>query len=145
MKKEPIDQKPELKKVLTEEELQKEKLSFAQRFANYAKDGIMKSFHGMGQEYRESREMAKVFFRMLAKKLDLENREEPPNKQEVKEAIEQLKDIGRISVFTSISIFPGGGFSLIGLELLARKFGIKHFTFVPSAFRKRKKEDGEED
>ena len=57
--------------------------------------------------------------------------------KEVKAAIEQLKDIGRISVFASVSILPGGGISLIGLELLARKFGVKNFTFIPTSFRKK--------
>lgn len=61
------------------------------------------------------------------------------NKKEVKDAIEQLKDVARISVFATISILPGGGFSLVGLELLARKFGINSFTFVPSSFRKKGK------
>ncbi|MDA3779791.1 MAG: hypothetical protein PF487_06185 [Bacteroidales bacterium] len=48
-------------------------------------------------------------------------------------------DMGRFSVFATVSILPGGGFSLIGLELLARKFGVNNFTFVPSAFRKKEK------
>ena len=82
--------------------------------------------------------MAHSFFKLLEAKLDLTNRKEPPSQEEVKEAIEQLKDVGRISVFATISILPGGGFSLIGLEILARKFGVKGFTFVPSAFRKKK-------
>jgi hypothetical protein len=47
--------------------------------------------------------------------------------------------MGRFSVFATVSILPGGGFSLIGLELLARKFGVNNFTFVPSAFRKKEK------
>ena len=71
----------------------------------------------------------------------MSNRKEPPSEEEVKAAIEQLKDIGRISVFATVSILPGGGFSLIGLELLARKYGIKNFTLVPSSFRKKRKKD----
>ena len=35
-------------------------------------------------------------------------------------------------------ILPGGIVSLLGLELLARKFGIKGFNLVPSSFRKKK-------
>ncbi len=110
----------------------------AQEYAITRKNLIEKTMSGFGQEVKETREMARLFFRLLAQKLRLNEREEPPSKEEVKEAIEQLKDIGRISVFASVSILPGGGFSLIGLELLARKFGVKNFTFIPTSFRKKK-------
>jgi copper homeostasis protein CutC len=99
---------------------------------------------GMGQEAKETKEMANSFFKLLESKLDLQNRKTPPSQEEVKAAIEQLKDIGRFSVFTTISILPGGGFSLIGLEILARKFGVKSFTFIPSAFRKKDVEKQDE-
>lgn len=98
---------------------------------------IEKTMAGIGREARETEEMARLFFRLLEQKLDLNERDEPPSEEEVKEAIEQLKDIGRLSVFATISILPGGGISLIGLELLARKFGVKNFTFVPTSFRKK--------
>lgn len=111
---------------------------FARRFARNSKKAINYTMDGMGKEAKETKDMAKLFFRMLESKLDLNKRKTPPTKEEVKEAIEQLKDVGRISVFATISILPGGGFSLVGLELLARKFGIKEFTFVPSAFRSKK-------
>ena len=92
---------------------------------------------GTRNEAVETKEMADTFFKLLSAKLKLDERKTPPSEDEVRVAIEQLKDVGRISVFASISILPGGGFSLIGLELLARKFGIKNFTFVPSSFRKK--------
>ena len=113
---------------------------FLSRMAKKTKKGIILTMRGMGQEGQETKEMAKSFFRLLESKLDIKNRKTPPTPEEVKEAIEQLKDIGRFSVFASISIIPGGGFSLIGLEILARKFGMKKFTFVPSAFRKNEKD-----
>ena len=72
----------------------------------------------------------------MAHKLKLDERTEPPSEEEVKEAIEQLKDVGRVSFFATISILPGGALSLIGLEVLAAKCGVKNFTFIPSAFRK---------
>ena len=109
----------------------------ARKFAIQSKRAIKKGLEGLGQEARETKEMAILFFRMLEDKLKLNSRKTPPTKEEVKEAFEQLKDIGRFSVFSTISILPGGGFSLIGLELLARKLGVKKFTFVPSAFRKK--------
>ena len=113
---------------------------FLSRMARKTKKGIIITMRGMGQEAKETKDMAKSFFRLLESKLDMENRKTPPSPEEVKAAIEQLKDVGRFSVFASISILPGGGFSLIGLEILARKFGIKNFTFIPSACRK-KEED----
>jgi hypothetical protein len=109
----------------------------ARRFAIKSKRAIKKGMDGLGQEAKETKEMTRLFFRMLGEKLHLDSRSTPPTKEEIKEAIEQLKDIGRFSVFSTISIIPGGGFSLIGLELLARKLGVKNFTFVPSAFRKK--------
>ena len=110
----------------------------AQKYAITRKSLIEKTMTGLGQEVKETREMARLFFRLLAQKLKLNERDEPPTKEEVKEAIEQLKDIGRISVFASVSILPGGGISLIGLEILARKFGVKNFTLIPTSFRKKK-------
>jgi len=112
----------------------------SQEYAITRKNLIEKTLAGFGQEARETKEMAQLFFRLLENKLRLNEREEPPTEEEVKAAIEQLKDIGRISVFASISILPGGGVSLIGLELLARKFGVKNFTFIPTSFRKKKKD-----
>lgn len=109
----------------------------ARLFARKTKRSITYIGKGFGQEYDETKDMAKVFFNLLGDKLNLSERKTEPTEEEVKKAIEQLKDVGRLSVFTSISLIPGGGFSLIGLELLARKFGVKNFTFVPSAFRKK--------
>lgn len=115
------------------------KSKFARRFARRTKRAIVYAMEGLGQEAYETKQMSHYFFRLLENKLQLEKRTIPPTPEEVKEAIEQLKDVARVSIFASISILPGGGFSLIGLELLARKFGIHGFTFVPSAFRNKKK------
>jgi len=112
-----------------------EHASNASEFAARAKVRIEHGLHQVGNEAQETREMAHSFFRMLEHKLDLNGRTTPPSEEEVKEAVEQLKDVGRFSVFTTAIILPGGAVSLIGLEMLARKFGIK-FTFIPSSFRK---------
>ena len=116
----------------------KQEWFLASKYSKRTKAALYKVTKNTRNEVAESREMAVVFFRLLSKKLNLEQRETAPTEEEVKAAIEQLKDVGRISIFASISILPGGGFSLIGLELLARKFGIKNFTFIPSSFRKKK-------
>ena len=115
----------------------KEQLSYANRFAESAKKSLEGFLQGMGEEYDETVSMAKFFYKYLERKLNLKERETPPSKEEVREAIEQLKDMGRIGVFASVSILPGGGLSLLGLEILARKMGITSFSFIPSSFRKR--------
>lgn len=110
----------------------------ARKFARNSKRVILKTMEGVGEEATETKQMAQSFFKLLESKLDITNRKVPPTQEEVKAAIEQLKDVGRFSVFATVSILPGGGFTLIGLEILARKFGVKGFTFIPSAFRKKK-------
>jgi len=110
-------------------------------FAIKTKRSIDFTLESVNTEAVETKVMAQSFFQLLESKLDLTNRKEPPTEEEVKKAIEQLKDVGKISVFATISIIPGGGFSLIGLELLARKYGVKNFSIVPSSFRKKMEAD----
>lgn len=104
-------------------------------FAAKAIKGIEQGMGRLGSEADETKEMARSFFRLLEHKLNMQERTVPPTEEEVLAAIEQLKDVGRLSVFTTAVILPGGVFSLLGLEILARKFGIE-FTFFPSSFRK---------
>ena len=120
-----------------EEHKEKEQVSYAHRFAESAKKSLDGFLKGVGEEYDETVDMAKFFYQYLENKLKLKERETPPTKEEVREAIEQLKDMGRVGVFASVSILPGGGLSLLGLEILARKMGITNFSFIPSSFRKR--------
>ena len=108
---------------------------FANRYARIAKDHIDKVVKGVDKEAAETREMASSFFRLLEHKLNLSNRTDPPSKEEVKAAVQQLKDVGRFSFFVTAVILPGGVISLIGLELLARQYGI-NFSLIPSAFKK---------
>ena len=125
---------PELK-----ENEDEENIGFAKRFVRSAVKSLQKVQSGMKNEWQETQEMGQSFFKVLEHKLNLNERSEPPSKEEVKKALEQLMDVGRFSFFASVSILPGGGVSLIGLELLARKLGIKKFSFVPSSFRKKQK------
>lgn len=116
--------------------LKREHYLAAREYAKKAKEAFDTGVGKMGTEAKETREMAQSFFRLLAYKLKLDERKAPPTEEEVREAIEQLKDVGRVSFFATISLLPGGAISLIGLEVLAAKFGLKNFTFIPSAFRK---------
>lgn len=129
----PIE-RPELQENETEEHV-----GFAGRFVSSAINSLRKVRSGMENEWRETQDMAQSFFKVLEHKLNLNERNDPPSKEEVKKALEQLMDVGRFSFFASVSILPGGGVSLIGLELLARKFGVKNFSLVPSSFRKKQK------
>jgi hypothetical protein len=108
---------------------------FANRYAKKARGFIDKTMNGIDKEAGETREMASSFFRLLEHELRLNDRTDPPSKEEVKAAVEQLKDVGRYSVFVTAVVLPGGVISLVGLEMLARKYGIE-FSFIPSAFRK---------
>jgi hypothetical protein len=118
---------------------------FASKYAQKARRFIDKAMMGIDLEAEETREMASSFFRLLEHKLNLNERTDPPSKEEVRAAVEQLKDVGRYSVFVTAVILPGGVISLVGLEFLARKYGI-NFSFIPSAFRKQKKDaDGKKD
>jgi hypothetical protein len=121
--------------------INKRQFKAAKKFADLAKKSIDVAVDKMNIEADETREMGITFFRLLSQKLRLNEREKPPTEEEVKEAIDQLKDVGRISVFASISLLPGGAVSLVGLELLARKLGITNFTFIPSAFLKKEEEN----
>ena len=112
---------------------------FARKYATKTKGLIDEGIRAVGEEAGETEEMARSFFKLLEAKLDLTGRKEPPSEEEVKAAIEQLKDVGRFSIFTTLVILPGGVVSLLGLELLARRFGIKSFNLIPSSFRKRQK------
>jgi hypothetical protein len=111
---------------------------FARKYASKTNVLIREGLAAVGEEADETEKMARSFFRMLEAKLDLSGRKEPPTEEEVREAIEQLKDVGRFSIFTTLVILPGGVISLLGLELLARKFGIKGFNLIPSSFRRKK-------
>ena len=112
---------------------------FANQYARKAKLFIDRTMKGVDKEAEETREMASSFFRLLEHKLQLNERTDPPSKEEVKAAISQLKDVGKYSIFITAVILPGGVISLVGLELLARKYGI-NFSLIPSAFKKDKGE-----
>ncbi len=116
---------------------------FANRYAQKARHFIDRTMKGFNKEAEETREMAGSFFRLLEHKLKLNERTDPPTKEEVKAAVEQLKDVGRYSVFVTAVILPGGVISLVGLELLARKYGV-NFSFIPSAFRSKDQEPDED-
>ena len=110
---------------------------FARKYAEKTSNLITQGVNAIGKEAEETEQMARSFFKLLEARLDLSGRKEPPTEEEVRAAIEQLKDVGRFSFFATMVILPGGVVSLLGLELLARKFGIRGFNLIPSSFRKK--------
>jgi hypothetical protein len=122
--------------------ISEENRQFANRYADKASRFINRAMKGIDKEAEETREMASSFFRLLEHKLRLNERTDPPTKEEVKAAIEQLKDVGKYSIFITAVVLPGGVISLVGLELLARRYGI-NFSFIPSAFKKDKDKPGD--
>ncbi len=121
---------------LRKKDEERERKNYANSYAKIVKTAFDSGVKKMGTEAKETKEMAHSFFHLLEHKLRINERSEPPTEQEILEAIEQLKDVGRVSFFATISIIPGGAVSLIGLEMLATKFGMKNFTLIPSSFRK---------
>ncbi len=107
----------------------------ARHLARMSHLALKRTLKATGTEMSETKEMAQAFFKLLSSKLDMSNRTTPPTDEEIKLAIEQLKDVGRFSVFATISIIPAGGIGLVSLELLANKLGVKNFSLIPSAFR----------
>ena len=89
---------------------------FAKKYADKTSKLIKEGVQAVGEEAGETEQMARSFFKLLEAKLDLSGRKDPPSEEEVKAAIEQLKDVGRFSIFTTLVILPGGVVSLLGLE-----------------------------
>jgi hypothetical protein len=60
---------------------------FANRYARKARHFIDRTMKGIDQEAGETREMAGSFYRLLEHKLKLNERTDPPGKEEVKAAV----------------------------------------------------------
>jgi len=72
--------------------ISEEHIIFARLYARKAKHHIDHTIKGLDNEALEIRVMARSFFRMLEHELRLNDRTDPPTKEEVRVAIEQLKD-----------------------------------------------------
>lgn len=106
-------------------------LKKAKEFFKWAKDKIKAMRLGLKKEKQETIDMVKIFFRLLKAKL----KDTPtPSKEEIKIAILQLKDVAKVALVAAVLLgpLPGDEPLLIGLELLARHFGVSVF---PSAMK----------
>lgn len=89
-------------------------------------DRILK---GLKQERAETQDMMRTFFTLLTQKLPSGRQPEP---EEVKAAIEQLKDVNRMAGLLVLASMPGSVVTLPILCKLANKYGIE---IMPSAFK----------
>ncbi len=90
---------------------------------------LVQGISSLPQEGRDTGEMLRVFFRQLSAKLSYT---EHPSEKEVREAIEQLKDVNRFAFMLTVTILPGSVMMIPLLHKLGKKYGIELF---PSAFR----------
>ncbi len=74
--------------------------------------------------------MMRTFFNVLTQKLP---QGKQPEEQEIKEALEQLKDVHKMAGLLLVSITPGSIVTLPALCALGRRYGIE---LLPSAFQK---------
>ena len=101
------------------------------KFAEWAVGTARKAKTGLKREKEETKEMFQTFFKLLKHKL--KNKQKPTD-EEIRAAIMQLKDIGKVALVAGILLgpIPGDEPLLFGMELLARKFGM---TVFPSALK----------
>lgn len=85
---------------------------------------------GLKQEKEETRTMMRTFFNVLTQKLP---QGKQPEESEIKEALEQLKDVHKMAGLLLVSITPGSIVTLPALCALGRRYGIE---ILPSAFQK---------
>jgi len=90
---------------------------------------------GLKQEKEETRAMMNTFFSVLTQKLPSGKK---PDEQEIKEALEQLKDVHKMAGLLAVSITPGSVVTLPALCALGRRYGIE---LLPSAFQKTDEEE----
>lgn len=109
----------------------KDVLKKAKQFAKWAAEKIIALKKGLNRERQETIDMIKTFFKLLKHKL---KGKEKPSKKEIVAAIAQLKDVAKVALVVGVLMgpLPGDEPLLLGLELLARKFG---FSVFPSALQ----------
>lgn len=117
--------------LILEREAMLERIAFPAFVRNKAEQVYAKAqdaLKKLGIEKDETKVMFKTFFKALKAKLG----DNPaPTEQEVKEALAQLKDVGKLSVIIPIFMMPGGTTTLTIMTFLAKKLG---YNLFPSAF-----------
>ena len=99
--------------------------------AQTTRDSAVGVGKGLAKEGKQTSRMTKTFFRLLKAKLNYKEGDPVPHKRTVKAAINQLKDVGRVSAVAASFAVPIPGL-LVVLEIVARKFGT---TIFPSELK----------
>lgn len=118
----------------TMDESVKDLLKKGKKFADWAAEKLKAAKEGLKKEKVETKDMLKTFFSLLKRKLGLKDKNAVPTEEEIKAAISQLKDVAKVALVAAVLLgpLPGDEPILIGIELLARKFGL---TVFPSALQ----------
>lgn len=101
-------------------------------------ENMMKLGHAARMEAVETRDMAVVFGRVLGRRLGLNGQQELPSEEEIRAAIEQLKDIPKFLPFFSFIFMPVPGITemYILLAFSLEKLSGGTISLLPSQVRK---------
>lgn len=110
-------------------------------------ENMMKLSHAARMEAMETRDMAVVFGRILSRRLGISGQQELPSEEEIKAAIEQLKDIPKFLPFFSFIFMPVPGITemYILLAFSLEKLSKGTISLLPSQVRKAIRQAGEEE
>lgn len=102
----------------------KDVLNKAKKYADIVVDKMKQAKVGLGKEKELTKEMIDTFFKMLKANL-AKYKSEKPTPEEVKRALFQLKQTGKVALIAALLCgpIPGDEPLIIGLEIVARKFG----------------------
>ena len=108
---------------------------------------LMLLSHAARMEAVETREMAVVFGKILRSRLGIEDKQDLPSEEEIKAALEQLKDIPKFLPFFSLFFMPLPGITemYILLAISLEKLSKGHISLLPSQLRKVMKRTGQKE
>ncbi len=117
------------------EEGMREWVARGKKFLSWATKTLEKAKAGLEVEKVETKEMVTTLVRLLKSKLAhrISDRD-APTEAEIRKALEQLKDVGKVAVVATVLLgpLPGDEPLLLALEFLAQRFGMSLF---PSAMQ----------
>ena len=102
-----------------------------------AKDVSKNVFNAFKSEGIETAEMASVFNRHLRQKLNLKNRKDNPTKEELDEALKQLKDIPKLLPYAAVLLaapIPGSSAMYTVFAYFLKKKSKGKINLLPDSF-----------
>lgn len=97
----------------------KDVMSNAARMADAVKAKVEKGLAGLNYERRETVQMMKTFMLALKDKL---KRTEVVTDEDIEDAINQLKQVGKLAAVAPLFMMPGGGTTTAVLYMLGKKY-----------------------